>query len=327
MADLEIIETLKCELDDIKDKVINMNEIQDAYVNILHEHGYNVPEKPAFKKYLKKLVLDNLRDVHFNLPICKNQPEELLSTKATQSAIQNSVDIKNDFEILSKAAKILRQEVLNMPTWIFDGTFDNYQPPQLLHAFCKNVIKGTRKIKTETRDSSVHVSSSILAQHFVQAIKSDKQISYNPKKENSDFKSHIETPLSVGIAMDIHTSTMSNPIVSDLECFGVGISHKKLMSIEDSIANNIIEETKNNDGVYLPPWTIQDQFVWFAIDNIDFLEATPGMNTLHGTAIALFQTKVSNTLFEERDIDRKVKDVHYDNCEVTLLSCNKPKHY
>ena len=146
-----------------------------------------------------------------------------------------------------------------------------------------------------------------MAQHFVQAIKSDKQISYNPKKENSDFKSHIETPLSVGIAMDIHTSTRSKSIVSDLESFGVGISHKKLMSIEDSIANNIIEETKNNDGVYLPPWTIQDQFVWFVIDNIDFLEATPGMNTLHGTAIALFQTKVSNTLFEERDIDPKTK--------------------
>ena len=63
MADLEIIEILKCELDDIKDKVINMNEIQDVYVYILHEHGYNVPEKPAFKKYLKKLILDNLRDV------------------------------------------------------------------------------------------------------------------------------------------------------------------------------------------------------------------------------------------------------------------------
>ena len=132
--------------------------------------------------------------------------------------------------------------------------------------------------------------------------------------------------MSVGIAMDIHTSTRPKSIGSNLESFGVGISHKKLMSIEDSIADNIIEETKNNNGVYLPPWTTQDQFVWFAIDNIDFLEATPsGRNTLHGTAIAMFQTKVPNALFEERGIDRKSKDVHYDNCEVTLLSCNNTK--
>ena len=44
-------------------------------------------------------------------------------------------------------------------------------------------------------------------------------------------------------------------------------------------------------GLYLPPWLVKDEFVWFALDNIDFLEATPcGMNTLHGTAIAIYQS-------------------------------------
>lgn len=38
-------------------------------------------------------------------------------------------------------------------------------------------------------------------------------------------------------------------------------------------------------------WLVKDTFIWFALDNIDFLESTPsGMDTLHGTAIAVYQT-------------------------------------
>ena len=93
IADLEIIEVIKSELSDERDKLIDMNEIHDAYINILHEHCYSVPEKPNFKKYLKKLILDNIQDVHFNLPRCKTKPEQVMSTRTSESAIRNSVDM------------------------------------------------------------------------------------------------------------------------------------------------------------------------------------------------------------------------------------------
>ena len=50
-------------------------------------------------------------------------------------------------------------------------------------------------------------------------------------------------------------------------------------------------------GVFLPPWLVKDTFVWFALDNIEFLESTPcGMNTLHGTALAVYQSAAPDKL-------------------------------
>ena len=58
-------------------------------------------------------------------------------------------------------------------------------------------------------------------------------------------------------------------------------------------------------GVYRPPWLVNDMFVWFALDNIDFLESTPsGMDTLHGTVIAVYRTASDNSLTRPIPVDR-----------------------
>ena len=63
------------------------------------------------------------------------------------------------------------------------------------------------------------------------------------------------------------------------------------MEIEAGIANAVLEKMVSLGGVFLPPWLVKDTFVWFALDNIQFLESTPcGMNTLHGTALAVYQS-------------------------------------
>ena len=44
-----------------------------------------------------------------------------------------------------------------------------------------------------------------------------------------------------------------------------------------------------------------------AIDNIDFLEQTPsGMNTLHGTAIGMYQQKTASECSSERIFNREL---------------------
>ena len=324
IADLEIIEVIKSELSHERDKLIDMNEIHDAYINILHEHCYSVPGKPNFKKYLKKLILDKIQDVHFNLPRCKTKPEQVMSTRASQSAIRNSVDmvdIKNDYSVIIEAAKLLRRQIGSIPLWKFQGKFDDFQIPLLIQAYCKTVIMGTRKIKTDERESNINHSSSLLAQLIIQMSKTDRQTSYTPKN------TYIETPLSVGISLDFHTSTRSEEFVNKLKNMGIGISYKKLMSIEKCMAGHVVEETKAHNGVYLPPWTVSGEFTWFAIDNIDLLGNTPsGMNTLHGTAISMYQEKVQDEKPSERLFDRKMKlKESYDDCEMPFLYCDQPK--
>ena len=64
------------------------------------------------------------------------------------------------------------------------------------------------------------------------------------------------------------------------------------MEIETAITMAVLEKMKSTGDVYRLPWLVNDMFVWFALDNIDFLESTPcGMNTLHGTAIAVYQNE------------------------------------
>ena len=102
--------------------------------------------------------------------------------------------------------------------------------------------------------------------------KTDRQIGYKPKNEKSYFNSYTETPFSVGIALDVHTSTRSERMVNKLNYLGISISYKKLLSIENCIAARVVDETKSNKGLYLPPWTFPGKPVWFAIDNVDFME-------------------------------------------------------
>ena len=68
IADFEITEIVSNQLNDGGEKVLNMNEIQTTYIAILNDLGCAVPEKPMYKKYLKELILDNVKDVHFSKP-------------------------------------------------------------------------------------------------------------------------------------------------------------------------------------------------------------------------------------------------------------------
>ena len=306
-----------------------MNEIQELYLSILGEIGYPIEGKSSFKKYLKKLMLENIKDIHFNRPKNQREPEQCMSTRAAQSAIENAIDIgtiKNEYGVVIEAAKILRREILDNCHWQYLGMFDDFKIPMLLQTFCKTIIMGTRKIKTDQLTSAINMSSSILAQHIIQSCKTDRQTSYSPLKESSTFRCNVETPLSVDISLDFHSRTRSKDLVSKLKDINIGVSYKKLMSIENCVANSVIEETKANDGVYLPPWTVQDNFTSFAIDNIDFLENTPsGMNTLHGTAIAMYQSQCKNATNTERVFKRTNSETCYDDCELPLLPCNAPK--
>ena len=149
ILDLEILEVIELELNSNSGIILNMNDIHTTYVNILEENGFRVPENPRYKQYLKQLIQDNIIDVHFNRPLDKTKPEQVLSTKSKEEAVsiyaKKSENLKEDLQILTSAAKILRTELGNSPSWKFTGTFDDYSPPQILYSFCKHAIQGTEK--------------------------------------------------------------------------------------------------------------------------------------------------------------------------------------
>jgi len=101
------------------------------------------------------------------------------------------------------------------------------------------------------------------------------------------------------------------------------------MEIETSMAKATLKQMDALGGICLPPWVVQDTFVWFALDNIDFLEATPsGMNTLHGTAIAIYQSESleKSPVIPPIKLDRSSKaQTLCDTVECPKLTCRKPE--
>jgi len=124
------------------------------------------------------------------------------------------------------------------------------------------------------KEEFIDQSASLLVQHVVGAFKSDRQVSYKSPSQDGAFRQQNETPLSVGLALDIHKTTRSKSLVQKLAHLDLSISYKKVMEIETSMAKTTLKQVDALGGICIPP-------VWFALDNIDFLEATPsGMNTL-----------------------------------------------
>lgn len=207
LADVELLDAVRTEIQ-YRNKILNMNDINTAYVNILEENDIPVSNTSRYKQYLKDLILANMPDVKFNRPLQKNKPEQVMSTKTSETAIAFGVeeDSEDDLKILFRAAHILRREVSKSVKWKFEGSFDNYSPPKLLEVFCKLFVVGSRTILSERKVAAIDTNISILAQYMNQTCKSDRQVFYGgtATDPNKTFYSIIETPLSVGLAIDIY---------------------------------------------------------------------------------------------------------------------------
>ena len=62
------------------------------------------------------------------------------------------------------------------------------------------------------------------------------------------------------------------------------IPYNRTLLLETSISNAVVENTKEFDGLYVPPFLKKGTFVFFAIDNTDFAEDTvDGKSTTHAS--------------------------------------------
>ena len=76
--------------------------------------------------------------------------------------------------------------------------------------------------------------------------------------------------------------------MSDLH---IGTSYKGVLDLEKRIECAVVDRMSETGGYCLQEFIRKGQSLFFAVDNIDFLEATcDGQNTLHGTVIVVNQT-------------------------------------
>jgi len=133
LSNLEILDIVETAFNDTTESVVlNVNEIQETYINLLKEHDLPVSNNHNYKPHLKQLILQNIAYVHFSQPPNRTKPELVVCTKIKNEAISSTItsdNLKNDLKVLLQAAKILRKDIASSPTWKFNGTFADYKPP------------------------------------------------------------------------------------------------------------------------------------------------------------------------------------------------------
>ena len=93
---------------------------------------------------------------------------------------------------------------------------------------------------------------------------------------------------STGIGPD--HPTRHKKLVNLLNAQGHCASYSRALIVETALANAVVENTKQFQGRYVPPFLKKGTSVFFASENTDFAEDTDdGLGTSHGTVTAIYQ--------------------------------------
>ena len=93
---------------------------------------------------------------------------------------------------------------------------------------------------------------------MVQALKTDRQLSYEPKNQSANFGITKETPLSVAVPLTIHKKTRpKQQLVQRLSACRSFNKYTELMKLENQLATAVCKKITEQGGVYLPPFTVK----------------------------------------------------------------------
>jgi len=147
--------------------------------------------------------------------------------------------------VLVKAAKILRQHMLNM-TFDFTGSFSTDSEvksvPPILLSFQQMILDGPGIMKGKSSapvPASVHVHAAALSVSQLIMYNSVKQRSTNPDSIPRHIRDR-ENPLVIYIAIKIYANTRMASLVDSMHERGLCISYYRLRTISTDLANSII---------------------------------------------------------------------------------------
>ena len=139
------------------------------------------------------------------------------------------------------------------------------------------------------RNEEVDKTVDVACQFLIQNTRSDRQVKHQPKK-NDCFHQTVQTPLSIGLPLAIHSRVRDKNLVNNLSQVYIGSDYQRILELEKRVEQAVLQRMKETGGFCLPDFVKKGVNVWFAVDNIDLLEDTPtGQNTFHGTVIVINQ--------------------------------------
>ena len=111
----------------------------------------------------------------------------------------------------------------------------------------------------------------VACQFLVQNTRSDHQVNHQPKK-NDLFQHTVQTPLSIGLPLAIHSRVRDKNLVNILSDVYIGSDYRRILDLERRVEQAVLQRMKETGGFCLPDFVKKGKNIWFAIDNIDLLE-------------------------------------------------------
>ena len=178
------------------------------------------------------------------------------------------------------SASVLHKEITKqlVNPWIFSGSLINTDIqdhiPKKLYTFICWVIQGpASSLQTSSCEMSVHQNVMTITQNILYAFKSECQVQYKPKNEESLFCHRYEWPQLLAVAIAVHKATRSKKLIQFLHGFALSVDYSHILRIETKLASYVLDKIAL-EGAYVPPCIGKGRFIFFAIDNSDFNEDT-----------------------------------------------------
>ena len=192
------------------------------------------------------------------------------------------------------------------------------------------MVGPVEELENKARTNVVERSVLTVCQNIMYGFKSKRQVTFTPSSDSAKFRTRRQrqNPQVLGLALTVHHDTRSKQIVNLLSAHNYCVPYSRIMLIEISLANAVVENTRHFQGLYFPPFLKRGTFVFFAVNNTNFAEDTvDGKGTTHGTITAVYQKADAHG----EPISPYLDVVDARCCSVTpyhvsKLLCSKPKH-
>ena len=205
-------------------------------------------------------------------------------TESMNTLYQSAILLRQRIEQFTKTVKTSSSIVVT-------STLEDV--PVELYTMIRWIMAGPAdKLQTEVRTTIVDRGALTLSQNLMFDFKSKRQVTYKPSDEGAGFRSQQarENPQVLRLALTIHHDTRNKKRVNLLTAQGHCASYSRALIMETALVNAVVENTKQCQGLYVPPFFKKGTFIFFASDNTDFAEDTAdGKGTTHGTVTAIYQ--------------------------------------
>lgn len=273
----------------VRPSVFQLCELKNIYCQRLIQMG--VEEPNVNETRLKEQLLHHIPE----LESYKKGRNIVLAFKADVGPIMSKATQDEDAIIVSKAAQILRKQML-VQSSTFQGNFDeDYVQncvPQQLTEFVVSMCQGA-DLRSRGKASKTELALSHLLLFNC----------HKTYKETATFHRHSssrETAFPVYLGLNIYSKTRKENLVNILYDHGLSISYDRVLEISNAIGESVVSRYVENE-VICPMKMKKGVFTTSAVDNIDHNpSSSTSSSSFHGTSISLFQHAPSSGISQDK---------------------------